>query len=622
MIKIRIITLTICLLITLSFNTHAARKSLVERLEPSFWWTEMNNSALQLMIYGDGIGSATFNINYPGINIVEKKITNNPNYVFLYLNIGKEALPGKFIIDIKKGKQTQKISYELKKRRNGSAERQSFTEADAIYLIMPDRFANGNTANDTLPGYVQGVNRADLAERHGGDIEGIISKIPYLANLGITALWTTPLFDNNDVKYSYHHYGCSDYYKIDPRFGKNEDYPRLAETCHANGLKLIIDIVPNHCSSAHWWMKDKPATDWFNEWTEYTSSNYRMTTWTDPHAAQSDLHKLTHGWFAPNMPDLNLTNPLVFDYLRQVYTFWIEYANIDGIRVDTYPYNDIRIAANFIQQIRNEYPRMNVVGECWVKTPAETAYYQSGNNNKDEFDSRLTSVMDFCLKDVFATAYNEDSGWDTGVNRFYSHFAQDFVYPDTNMLMIFLDNHDIDRYATAVKGDVSKYKMALAMLLTSRGYPQLYYGTEIMLDGKAGTYEGARYDFPGGWPGDKRNAFTREGRTKNENEIFDYTRTLLNYRKNNTVLQNGKMKQFIPENDIYVYFRYNNDKTVMIIANNNSSDKELTTSRFTEALGKKNQAIEITSGKKISLSDRISVPGKSVWILELISLND
>lgn len=601
----------------LSLNASAAPKNMISRLEPTFWWTDMKNPALQLMIYGKGISSAEFSIHYPGVTIVDKKLTDNPNYVFLYLNIDQKTIAGKFIIHVKLGKLKQEIVYELKSRRANSAERESFTAADAIYLIMPDRFANGNTANDTLRGYVQGVNRSDPAQRHGGDIAGIISKIPYLADMGITALWTTPLFDNNDVKYSYHHYGCSDYYKIDPRFGQNEDYPRLADACHANGLKLIIDVVPNHCSSAHWWMRDKPAKDWFNEWAEYTSSNYRMTTWTDPHAAQSDLYKLTHGWFAPNMPDFNLSNPLVFDYLAQAYIFWMEYAGIDGIRVDTYPYNDIQVAARFIQVFRNEYPKMNVVGECWVKSPAETAYYQSGNNNKDGFDSRLTSVMDFCLKDVLATAFNENEGWETGMIRFYNHFAQDFVYADTDMLMIFLDNHDIDRYSLAVKADVAKYKMALGILLTARGYPQLYYGTEIMLDGKASSYEGSRFDFPGGWPDDKRDAFTTEGRTKNENEIFNYTRTLLNYRKNNTVLQNGKMKQFIPQDGLYVYFRYNSNKTIMVIANNNQTVKELKTDRFAEAINGKTQGTEITTGTDLILDEKLSVPAKSVMIIEL-----
>jgi glycosidase len=598
-------------------SAEAKTKALVQRLEPTFWWTEMHNSQLQLMFYGKGIASADISISYPGVSIARKQLTDNPNYIFLYLNIDKSTTPGKLTIVLKKGKEKQLIAYDLKARKANSASRPSFTEADAIYLLMPDRFANGNPANDSVKGYFQGVNRSNPAKRHGGDIDGIIAHIPYMADLGTTALWTTPLFENNDTAYSYHHYGCTDYYKIDPRFGKNEDYPRMVDACHANGMKTIIDVVPNHCCSQHWWLKDWPAKDWFNVWPSYTSSNYRMTAWTDPHAAESDLQRLTHGWFAPNMPDFNLNNPLLFDYLRQVYIFWIEYAGIDGMRVDTYPYNDIRVAANFIQSIREEYPNMNVVGECWVKTPAEVAYYQSGNRNKDGFDSRLTSVMDFCLKDVFSASFNENEGWDTGLSRFYAHFAQDFVYPNPNMIMNFLDNHDIDRYSTAIKRDVQKYKMALALLTTVRGYPQIYYGTEMMIDGTPGDYQGHRYDFPGGWAADKRNAFTAEGRTKDENEVFDYLKTLLHYRKVNPVLQNGKMKQFIPENGLYVFFRYNADKTVMVISNNGNQEKALSLARFNEMLNGKTTAKNIISGQQLPLQNSIAIPARSVQIYEV-----
>jgi glycosidase len=614
---IKQLTIFILLSLCIVLHTEAKTQTWVQRLEPAFWWTDMKQQEFQLMLYGVEISKTDITIDTKEVTIIRKEFTDNPNYVFLYLKVSKEAQPGKFNIFLKKGKKKQTVVYELKKRREGSSSRKGFSEADAVYLLMPDRFANGNTANDSIKGYLQGVDRNDLGTRHGGDIEGVISKIPYLADLGFTALWTTPLFDNNDSKYSYHHYACSDYYKIDPRFGKNEDYARLSETCHSNGLKLIIDIVPNHCGASHWWMKDLPAKNWFNTWPVYTSSNYRMTAWTDPYASEDDKYRLTNGWFAPNMPDFNLQNPLLFDYLRQVYVFWIEYANIDGIRVDTYPYNEINTAARFIHSILNEYPNMNAVGECWVKTPAEIAYYQSGNNNKDGFDSQLASVMDFCLKDVFSAAFNEKESWDYGMARFYSHFAQDFVYANTNLIMNFLDNHDIDRFSTAVKGDVRKFKMALAMLITVRGYPQVYYGTEIMLDGIPGSYEGHRFDFPGGWTSDMRNAFTTEGRTNVENEVFDYLKILLNYRKNNPVLQNGKMKQFVPENGFYVHFRYNDEKTIMIIANNNDETKELDLNRFREIISGKTEGVEITSSEKYSLMKPVLVNAKTVLVLEI-----
>ena len=586
------------------------------RIEPTFWWTDMHNPNLQLMIYGEDIAKSEVSINYPGVSIVEKKLTDNPNYIFLYININNDTKAGIFNIELKNGRKKKIVKYELKNRIANSANRESFSEKDNVYLIMPDRFANGNPMNDSVKGYAQGVNRSGLGFRQGGDIEGIIQKIPYLANLGITALWTTPLLDNKAEAYSYHHYSSSDYYKIDPRLGTNEDYLRLSKTAQNHGIKLIIDVVPNHCGSGHWWMKDIPAKDWFNTWDTFTSSNYRMTAWTDPHRSEADLKRLTNGWFSGTQPDFNLSNKLVFDYLKQAYIFWIEYAEIAGIRVDTYPYNDLQLASQFIQSIRDEYPKMNVVGECWVKTPAETAYYQSGNNNKDGFDSRLQSVMDFVLKDKLQEAFRENEGWDTGTAKFYSHFAQDFVYPNTDLIMNFVDNHDIERLSTAYK-NVNEYKMALAMLVTVRGYPQIYYGNEIMLEGIAGSYEGHRFTFPGGWKDDKRDAFTREDRTKEENEVFDYLSKLLHYRKDNSVLQNGKMTQFIPENGVYVFFRHNAEKTVMVITNNNENATILDTKRFAERIKDFEMGVEVTSRRPYDLKNPVEIPGKTVLVLEL-----
>lgn len=605
------------LLLLFAVETFGAQKSVV-RVEPTFWWTGMKNTELQLMIYGKDISTFSASIHYPGVSINRKEVTNNPNYMFLYLNINSDAKVGFFDITFEKNKgKKHSVTYQLKQRVANSALRESFSEKDNVYLIMPDRFANGDVANDSINGYFQGVNRNDLGQRHGGDIAGIINKLPYLADLGITALWTTPLLENNDTQYSYHHYACTDYYRIDPRFGKNEDYLKLSKKAAEQGIKLIIDIVPNHCGGKHWWMKDVPDVDWFNTWDSYTGSNYRMTAWTDPYASKSDRKKLTKGWFAPNMPDFNLNNPLLFDYLTQAYIFWIEYAEISGIRVDTYPYNDIQVAANFVQTIRNEYPKMNVVGECWVKTPAEIAYYQSGNNNKDGFDSRLQSVMDFVLKDKMVEAFNETEGWETGTANFYSHFAQDFVYPNPYFIMNFLDNHDIDRYTTVVNGDLKKYKMGLAMLVAARGYPQIYYGTEVMLDGIAGSYEGHRFDFIGGWSADQRNAFTPEGRTERENQVFDYLRILLHYRKNNTVLQSGKMTQFIPENGMYVFFRHKDQKTVMVICNNNEQESVLDTKRFAECIKTYEMGVDITNRTPYDLKNPITISGKTVLILEL-----
>lgn len=619
-----LLKLTFLSLLTL-FTFHLEAKKTIKsdfkiselRVEPTFWWTNMNNQTLQIMLHGNNISKYDVNIEHKGVEIIEKTATNNPNYIFLYLNIDKKAEAGVFDIVLKNGKSVRKIAYELKARQPNSAQRESFSEKDNVYLVMPDRFVNGDTTNDFVEGYHQGVDKSDLAFRQGGDIEGIIQKLPYLSDLGITALWTTPLFDNNDTEYSYHHYACTDYYKIDPRFGDNADYLRLSEKAAEHDIKMIIDVVPNHCGIEHWWVNDTPDSDWFHNWEHYTPSNYRITGWTDPYSSKADMKQLTKGWFSHNMPDLNLENPLLFDYLKQVYIFWIEYAKIAGMRVDTYPYNDIHTASKFVKAITNEYPKMNVVGECWVKSPSEIAYYQSGNNNKDGFESNLQSVMDFVLKDKLQEFNNEDEGWETGTAKLYSHFAQDFVYPNPNLIMNFVDNHDIDRLSTATKGDIDKYKMALAILMTTRGYPQIYYGTEIMLEGKTGDYQGHRFNFPGGWKDDKRNAFEAKGRTDSENEIFDYLKKLLNYRKENKVLQSGKMMHFIPENGIYVYFRYDEERTVMVITNNNNENKKLDTKRFEERFKDYEMGVDIISRMAYDIKEAIEIEGKSVLVLQL-----
>lgn len=589
----------------------------LERVEPLFWWTGMQEQEVQVMFYGPGIASADISVKYPGVKKLKSVYTDNPNYQFIYLKVGKHARPGVLKFKIQRNNQFIYRDFELKAREKGSAQRVGFTAADAVYLIFPDRFANGNPSNDHVEGYHQGVDRSNPGARHGGDLEGIITKIPYLADLGITALWTTPVFDNNDVQYSYHHYGCTDYYKVDPRMGTNEDYRRLATTAGEHGISLILDVVPNHCSSAHWWLKDMPAKDWFNQWENFTPSNYRMMTWMDPHRSQSDLAKLTKGWFAPNMPDFNLQNPVLFDYLKQVYIFWIEYVGISGLRVDTYPYNNLPTAARFIQSIRNEYPGMTVVGECWMNTAQEISYFMSGNNNKDGFDSQLQSVMDFPLSNVFQQAFAEKEGWNEGMARFYMHFALDFAYPRTDLLMNFIDNHDIDRYSEVVNKDIRLYKMALAMLTTVRGYPQIYYGNEIMLGGNRGSYEGQRFDFPGGWPGDAMDAFSEKGRTAQQREVFSYLQQLLQYRKQNPVLHTGAMKQFIPENGVYVYFRYNDTKTVMVIVNNNEDERQIDLVRFAEMLESVRSGINIITSEIFTFENRIGVEAKSVTIIEL-----
>ena len=600
------------------FSSSFARCYKIQHVEPLNWWVGMAQKELQIAIHGKNISETEPVINYEGVSISRKVLTDNPNYIFLYVNIEPTTKPGTMTIRFEKNKKrVASYKYELKARKENSALRESFSSKDAVYLLMPDRFVNGDPKNDNVKGYHQKVDRSNLGERHGGDLKGVIEKVPYIADLGCTALWITPFYDNNDTQFSYPHYSAGDYYKVDPRMGTNEDYKNLADSCHKYGVKLIIDVVPNHCGSAHWWCGDLPAENWFHKWPNFTGSNYRMTAWTDPHASDIDKKILQDGWFAGNMPDLDLTNPELFRYLSQAYIWWIEYADVDGIRVDTYPYNDINVAANWIKTFRDEYPNMNIVGECWVKSPLEISYYQSGNNNKDGFDSQLPSVMDFVLKDHLHAAFNERESWDFGMARFYAHYAQDFAYPDVDNIMNFLDNHDIDRFSTAVKRDAKKYKMGIAMLITTRGYPQIYAGTEIMIDGIPGNYEGHRFDFPGGWAEDERNAFTKEGRTDVENDIFNYTRALLNYRKTATALHNGKMKQFIPYDGIYFYARYNEDQTVLCIFNNEEADRKISLERYAEVIKDFTLAKDVVTGETFNLADGLTIKGKSALIVEL-----
>ena len=611
-------TFTLLLLMTASVAVFAAKQS-VSKVEPISWWVGMENPELQLLCYGNDIQNAIVEIDYAGVTLTRTEKTDNPNYLFLFLNIDPSTKPGTFNIVFKNGKKKiAKWAYTLNARNQGSKQRVSFGPEDAVYLLMPDRFANGDYSNDSVKGYIQGVDRSDLGKRHGGDIQGVIDHLPYIKDLGCTALWITPFFDNNDSQYSYHHYATGDYFKVDPRLGTNELYKALADSCHALGLKLILDVVPNHCGIVSYWTNDLPSKDWYHIWPTYTSSNYRMTAWTDPHAAKLDREILEKGWFSYNMPDLNLENPLLFKYLSQVYIWWLEYGGADGIRVDTYPYNSIKVASEFMKTFRNEYPNINIVGECWVKSPLEIAYYQSGNNNKDGFDSNLPSVMDFVLKDKLQEAFNERDDWDHGMAKFYAHYAQDFAYPDVNNIMNFIDNHDIDRMSGAVNRDLNKYKMSIAMLLTTRGFPQIYSGDEIMIDGIPGNYEGYRFDFPGGWKEDSRNAFTAEGRTTEENEVFNYMRKLLNFRKSCTALQTGKMTQFIPYDGIYVFSRYDDNSRILIIFNNSVNDQLISLDRYKELFEDSTTGTEIITGKQIDFTTKLSMPAKTAYVIKII----
>lgn len=605
----------------LVFFGSLAATAQIDRVEPPFWWSNLDLSEIQLMFYGKNI--ADYDISAPEEMIISNvRKTENPNYVFV--TVQTEGLPpGKYDIRFsKKGKKGFTHSYELQPREEGSALREGFNSSDVIYLIMPDRFANGDPANDSHPQLQEKADRSKPGGRHGGDIEGIIQNLDYLDDLGVTAIWSTPLLEDDDKTFSYHTYAQSDVYKIDPRYGTNEDYRRLADEMHKREMKLIMDYVTNHWGGEHWMMEDLPTYDWIHQFPGYKNSNYRMTTQFDPNRADIDRKLNEDGWFVSSMPDLNQSNPLVLNYLIQNAIWWIEYADLDGFRVDTYSYNDKEGIAKWTKTIMEEYPNFNIVGEVWMHDQAQISYWQKDSpvGAIQSYNTYLPSVMDFTLHDALMTMYNEnDMGWDRGMVRAYDNFANDFLYADTDNLLVFAGNHDTNRINEQYDGDLQKYKLAMTLVLTTRGIPQLYYGDEIGMRGDKPAKGDAdiRRDFPGGWEGDGQSAFTEEGRTQVQKDFHSFTKKLLNYRKDKPVLHKGKLLQYIPENNVYVYFRYNPEERVMVVINNNPETQTLDLKRFSEGLAGAASGTEIISGKQVQLQNTLEVAGKTSLVIEL-----
>ncbi len=589
----------------------------VTRMEPPFWWSGMTNDTLQLMLHGKDFDRFDVSVTSNTVRIISVVRPPNTHYLFLYLDL-KDSQPGTFYIDFKSKKSTisYRIPYQLRSRNADSRERKGFSNEDVIYLIMPDRFANGDPSNDRIPGMLEGIDRNLPGGRHGGDIQGIMEHLDYLEDLGVTTLWSTPLLEDNLPAYSYHGYAISDYYRIDPRYGRLEDYQALAQALHHRGMRLIMDYVTNHCSSAHWWMRDLPYEDWVHQFPEFRRSNYRMSTQYDPYRAKTDYEGCEKGWFDTTMPDLNQSNPHLIRYLAQNAIWWMELAALDGLRVDTYSYNDKKGIAYWTKRIMDEYPHTNIVGEVWMHTQAEIAYWQSGNALSGNYDTHLPSVMDFPLHDVLAKAIREDSAsWFDGIIKVYNNFVLDFVYPDPSNIVIFGENHDTDRLLYTLGEDIKRYKLALTLLLTTRGIPLLYYGTEVGLTGQKSKGDGdLRRDFPGGWKGDTLHLFDplqRKGRAK---ELHDFTKKLLHLRKEHRVLQSGKLLHFIPENNVYVYFRYDDNALVMIVLNNGLKPVSLDYNRFSEIVSPDMKWYNAFSGKQIDKRHCIA-PAKSPLIL-------
>ncbi len=604
----------IFLIILFASVSISAQENYIQQIEPPNWWVKMKNPNLQLLIHGKKITDSKVQIISDKVKLLKVNRVDNPNYLFVDIKINKDAKPGTFNIIFTNGKVLTKHKYELKKKSN---RKRGFSSADFIYLLMPDRFANGNTKNDTAVGILEKTNREDPNGRHGGDIEGVINNLDYIKNLGITALWLNPTIENNNPKYSYHGYAITNFYKTDPRFGTNQDYKKLADELHKKDMKLIMDMIFNHCSINHWWMKDLPTKNWANTNPDYRS-NFRGSTISDIHASKNDRKRMTQGWFDEHMPDLNQHNPFLANYLIQNSLWWIEFADLDGIRMDTQPYPFKDFMADWAKKVHEEYPDFTLLGETWLQKPAFTAYFSGNSPISGNYNSNLNSTTDFPLYYASRDAFNQSDSWTEGLSSIYYILAQDFLYKNAGNNLIFLDNHDLDRYFTSVGEDINKLKMGLAFLLTCRGIPMIYYGTEILTTGHEHKGHGhIRTDFPGGWKNDKINAFTKEGRTKEQNEIYNYIKKIADFRKTNEAITKGKFLHFVPENNVYVYFRYIENKAVMILLNNNNlEERTVDCKRFNEILKGYSSGKDIISEKIYNL-DKITIDKKSSLIIQL-----
>lgn len=606
-------------LLTLSFE-FAAKAQQVERLEPSSWWIGFQNPRVQVLVYGQDIATLQASVDHPGVALEKTIAVENPNYLFLDLLIDETAQPGEVKIDFKQGKRVRTSAvFELLEREAGSASREGFNQSDAIYLIMPDRFANGKTENDEIPGMLEKLNREDPYGRHGGDLEGIRQRLDFIADMGFTAIWINPVLENDQPQSSYHGYAITDYYRVDQRLGSNEEYRQLVQEARSKGIKIIKDMVFNHCGHKHWWMNDLPMGDWVHQYPEFTRSNYRLSTVADPYAAKADLDLTTKGWFDTSMPDMNMTNELVRNYMIQNSIWWIEYAGLQGIRMDTYPYPDKEAMAEWIKRVKAEYPDFSIVGEAWISQASKLAYWQKDFPNQDGYNSEMKLLMDFPMAEALGAAFNEGEGWGSGLQRLYDVLADDHLYRYPKHLVVFAENHDLGRMGHFYGGDINKMKLAIAFLGTVRGIPQWYYGSELLMMGDGGASHGAiRQNYPGGWPGDERDAFTSEGRSATENELLDYLSAVLNYRKTSEVLQQGHTLHFLPENQVYVYFRYLGEEAVMVLMNNNENEvAELDTARFNEILKDYKSGREVVSGQTFESLNKIKIPAKSAFIIEL-----
>lgn len=600
--------------------TAAKPKFDIKHVEPLSWWVGMN-TPLQLMINGEGISAFDVTILPEGQGVAVAKVhkADSPNYLFVDVTIRDDAVAGEYTLRFSDGKRRYDRSYVISERADGSRLRESFTTADFVYLIMPDRFANGNTANDSTDDTVEKALRSNPGRRHGGDLQGMIDHLDYIADLGATAIWSTPLLLDNENGASYHGYSCSDYYRIDPRYGSNELFKEYVDQCHKRDLKVIMDIVPNHSSTTHWWYGDQPFEDWTHQWDKYTQSNWTFSTNMDFNASKSDLYQMESGWFDRTMADMNLDNPYLLHYFKQWAVWWIEYSGLDGFRVDTYPYNEKMPMSQWCKAVMDEYPNFNIVGEVWTSSIPQLAYWQGGNANKDGFDSHLKSIMDFPLHDAIRQAMTEsgNGGWGQGMTRVYDVLSHDFVYHDLSNMMIMAANHDTDRIGDVCEGDARRMKIVHTLLATLRGMPQMLYGDELLFRStdRSKGHPTLRVDFPGGWPGDRINLFDKTQHTGAAKEVYDYTRQIMNWRKSKDVIHNGKTLHFIDRDNTYAYFRYNDSEVVFVYINNTNNERVVPWERYAEISEGLVEGRNVITGESVTM-DGLKVAPMSALVVE------
>ena len=615
--------LTIIMLLAVAFNASAAKPKFdIKHIEPLSWWVGMN-TPLQLMINGDGISAFDVAIlpEDSGVAVAKVHQADSPNYLFVDVTISDDAAAGEYTLRFSDGKRRYDYPYTIAERRDGSRERLSFTNADFVYLIMPDRFANGDPSNDSTDDTAEKALRSNPGRRHGGDLQGMIDHLDYIADLGATAIWSTPLLLDNENGASYHGYSCSDYYLIDPRYGSNELFKEYVDECHKRDLKVIMDIVPNHSSTSHWWYADQPFADWTHQWDKYTQSNWTFSTNMDFNASKADLYQMESGWFDRSMADMNLDNEYLLNYFKQWAVWWIEYADLDGFRVDTYPYNEKMPMSKWCEAVMAEYPNFNIVGEVWTSSIPQLAYWQGGNANKDGFDSHLKSIMDFPLHDAIRAAMTEsgNGGWGQGMTRVYDVLSHDFVYHDLSNMMIMAANHDTDRIGDVCEGDARRMKIVHTLLATLRGMPQMLYGDELLFRStdRSKGHPTLRVDFPGGWEGDRINLFDRANHFGAQKEVYDYTRHIMNWRKSKEVIHSGKTLHFIDRDNTYAYFRYNDSEVVFVYINNSDNEHTIPWSRYAEITEGLGEGVNVITGEPIKMNG-VKVAPMSTLVVEFV----